>query len=323
MKMDSELDLTVTITAKDRLAEDIYRFELAPVEGVELPGAEPGAHIQVRVPSGELRKYSLCQGPDVADRYIIAVKREDPGKGGSRSLIDDTNTGDALQISRPVNDFPLTGNPARYIFIAGGIGITPIYAMIQSLMAGGGKPFKLYYLTRSPGQTAFLEEFQDAKYHGKVVINHDDGNPDNAYDLWPVLQQPKGAYVYCCGPRGLMEDVRDMTGHWPQSSVHFEDFGADDIAHQPDDRPFRVRVADDDRVIEVGADQSILEALRKQGYEMPSSCESGTCGTCRCSLVSGVPEHRDLVLTEVEQARYIMVCVSRAESDELVIELPV
>jgi phthalate 4,5-dioxygenase reductase subunit len=322
MTSNPELTLTVTIVAKTTIADQITRFELAPDAGVNLPPVDAGAHIQVEVPNGLIRKYSLCQGPQITDRYIIAVKREENGKGGSRSLIDEAAVGIRLRISSPVNDFPLKGNPVRYIFIAGGIGITPIYSMMQTLLETGGKPFRLYYLSRSPGQTAFLEELQGPEYRGKVVIHHDQGDPDQAYDLWPVLEQAKGAHLYCCGPRGLMKSVRDMTGHWPGSSVHFEDFGQGDVAHRPDDKAFSVRVGDSNDVMQVPANQSILEVLRQHGYKVPSSCESGTCGTCRCRLIEGKAEHRDLVLSDEEKSRYLMICVSRSAGGELVIGLP-
>ncbi len=322
MTANPELSLTVTIMAKVPVADQIVRFELVPPSGEILPLAEAGAHIQIEVPDGQVRKYSLCQGPDITDRYIIAVKRESNGKGGSRSLIDDADIGRQLRISAPVNDFPLTGNPIRYIFIAGGIGITPIYSMIKTLMESGGKPFKLYYLSRSPEQTAFLGELKEPEYRGKVVIHHDQGNPELAYDLWPVLEQPKGAHLYCCGPRGLMKSVRDMTGHWPGSSVHFEDFGQGDVAHRPDDKPFKLRVIGTDETLDVPANKSILEVLRQHGYTLPSSCESGTCGTCRCRLLEGKAEHRDLVLSDDEKTRFVMICVSRATTAELVIGLP-
>jgi phthalate 4,5-dioxygenase reductase subunit len=322
MTTHPELVYTVTIAAKTVVADQIVRFELTADDTIILPPAEAGAHIQIEVPDEKIRKYSLCQGPDITDRYIITVKREENGKGGSRSLIDHATIGDRLRISAPINNFPLKGNPLRYLFIAGGIGITPIYSMIKTLMYNGDKPFKLYYLTRSAEQSALLQELQGPEYFGKVVIHHDQGNPDQAYDLWPVLEQPKGAHLYCCGPRGLMSAVRDMTGHWPGSSVNFEDFGQGDVAHRPDDKPFRVKIAGNPETITVAANQSILEALRLKGYKMPSSCESGTCGTCRCKLAEGVAEHRDLVLSEDEKSRYVMVCVSRAISEELVIELP-
>ena len=314
--------ITVTIVAKTTVADQIVRFELAPTTGMSLPAAQAGAHIQIKVPNGEIRRYSLCQGPNIADRYIIAVKREQNGKGGSRSLIDDSDIGQELHISAPINNFPLKGNPTRYIFIAGGIGITPIYSMIRTLIETGGKPFKLYYLTRSPEQTAFLDELKGQDYHGKVVTHHDEGNPDQAYDLWPVLEQAKGAHLYCCGPRGLMKSVRDMTGHWPGSSVNFEDFGHGDAAHRPDDKLFKLRVDGSDGLLEVPAEKSILEVLRLNGYQVPSSCESGTCGTCRCRLLEGKADHRDLVLSDDEKSRYVMICVSRAAGDELTIGLP-
>lgn len=316
------LDLTVTLSDVKPVADAIFQFEFTARNGGELPKAEAGAHIRILVPIGEERQYSLCQGPDTTDRYIIVVKYEAAGKGGSRSLVDDSHIGDDFMISSPINDFPLTGNPSRYVFIAGGIGITPLYSMIQSLMQTSTKPWKLYYLTRHSGQTAFLETLGGHEYRGKVIIHHSEGEADNRFDLWPVLEQPKGAYLYCCGPRALMEEVRDMSGHWSPSTVHFEDFGASDAAHKPDDQPFEVQIQGQDDVITVGIDQTLLEALASHGVEVPSSCESGTCGTCRCNLLEGEGDHRDLVLSEQEQEQYIMPCVSRAISPRLVIGLP-
>jgi|TARA_B110000503_G_scaffold122796_1_gene187761 phthalate 4,5-dioxygenase reductase subunit len=316
------LDLTVTLSDVKPVADGIFQFEFTARNGGELPKAEAGAHIRILLPIGEERQYSLCQGPNTTDRYIIVVKYEAAGKGGSRSLVDDSHIGDDFMISSPINDFPLTGNPSRYVFIAGGIGITPLYSMIQSLMQTSTKPWKLYYLTRHSGQTAFLETLGGHEYRGKVIIHHSEGEADNRFDLWPVLEQPKGAYLYCCGPRALMEEVRDMSGHWSPSSVHFEDFGASDAAHKPDDQPFEVQIQGQDDVITVGIDQTLLEALASHGVEVPSSCESGTCGTCRCNLLEGEGDHRDLVLSEQEQEQYIMPCVSRAISPRLVIGLP-
>lgn len=309
------------VSALDAIANGIYRIELVDPNGDNLPEFTPGAHVRIETPSGQMRHYSLCNDPDEQDRYVIAVKREEEGTGGSRSLVDETRVGDRLKVSAPRNDFELTGNPARYIFIAGGIGITPILSMIHHLQATGGKPFKLYYLTREPSQTAFLEELSAPEYRGKVVIHHDHGDPDNSYDLWPVLEQPKGAHIYCCGPRGLMEAVRDMTGHWTPSSVHFEDFGGSQSASTTEDTPFTVRLHKTGEAIPVPAGVSILEALRVNGHHVPYSCESGTCGSCRTRLLEGEAEHRDLVLSEAERQDQIMVCVSRARSKELVIDL--
>ncbi|MDQ4062054.1 MAG: PDR/VanB family oxidoreductase, partial [Pseudomonadota bacterium] len=228
---------------------------------------------------------------------------------------------DELLVSEPRNDFALTGNPVSYLFIAGGIGITPILSMIRYLRSSGGRPFKLFYLSRSPEMTAFREELSGPEFRGKVVIHHDYGDPDRSYDLWPVLEQPKGAYLYCCGPRGLMEAVRDMTGHWSTAAVHFEDFGAGKAARAAEDKPFKVRLARSEEAIDIPAGASILEVLRGKGHAIPYSCESGTCGTCRVGLLEGEADHRDLVLSDHERVKTIMVCVSRAYSPELVLDL--
>jgi phthalate 4,5-dioxygenase reductase component len=311
----------VVIAASDTAAQGIRLFELRRDDGGALPAFTPGAHVEVQVPSGVLRKYSLCNDPEERDRYVIAVKREDAGRGGSISLVDTAKTGDKLFISAPRNDFALGGNPVSYIFIAGGIGITPILSMVRSLQASGEKPFKLFYLTRSREMTAFHDALRGPAFRGKVTIHHDNGDPAQAFDLWPVLEQPRGAHVYCCGPRPLMEAVRDMTGHWPASAVHFEDFGASTTATQAGDSPFTVRLARSNASYIVPAGASILEILRLNGHNIASSCEAGSCGTCRTGLLGGDAEHRDLVLAEHERGHAIMVCVSRARSSELLLDL--
>jgi phthalate 4,5-dioxygenase reductase subunit len=308
------------VAAAERIAEDIHRFELVHPEGTALPPFTAGAHLRVLTPNGLMRRYSLCSDPNDETRYAIAVKREAGGQGGSVAMCEGVKAGDLLSCSAPHNDFPLGGRPTSRVFIAGGIGITPIMAMIQALEAEGGPPWKLWYLTRSPAHTAFRAEL--AAYRGKVVLHHDGGDPDKAYDLWPVLEQPKGRHVHCCGPRGLMQAVKDMTGHWPASAVHFEDFGSA-AKPLPDDRAFRVALARSGTTVEVPAGTTILAALRAAGHAVPFSCESGTCGTCRTGLLAGAADHRDLVLMDHEKASAIMPCVSRAAAgtDELVLDL--
>jgi phthalate 4,5-dioxygenase reductase subunit len=305
------------VTRAERIAEDIHLFELRDPAGGELPEFSAGAHVQVRVPNGLIRKYSLCNDPAERDRYVIAVKREVPGRGGSESMIRDVAEGSAVPVSAPANNFALTKSPAGYLFVAGGIGITPIMAMIRQLMAAGGR-FRLCYCTRTAAATAFRDELAAFELRGKVKIHHDGGDLAKALDLWPIVEKPQG-HLYCCGPRGLMQTVRDMTGHWSPSAVHFEAF-TDAAEAKPDDKPFTVRLARTGETIEVPVGITILEALRDHGLDVPSSCESGTCGTCRTRLVSGEADHRDLVLADDERAGNIMVCVSRARSDELVID---
>lgn len=302
-------------------AEGIRSFELVHPEGAELPQFTPGSHVTVKVPNQELRKYSLCNSAEERHRYVITVKRDAEGRGGSMSLHDVCKAGDVLPTSAPDNAFALVDKAASYLFIAGGIGITPIMSMIRSFGELPPAPWKLLYLTRSAAGTAFLEELMSSEYKGKVVIHHSTGDPEGAFDLWKVLEKPSNAHVYCCGPRLLMEAVRDMTGHWPSGRIHFESF-TDGTEARPDDRPFNVKVATSGEVFEVMVGQTILSVLReKAGMSLPSSCESGTCGTCKVGLLSGSADHRDMVLMPEEQSSQIMICVSRAISEELVLDL--
>ncbi|MDZ5456848.1 PDR/VanB family oxidoreductase [Azohydromonas lata] len=302
-------------------AEGIRSFELVQHDGSELPPFTPGSHVKVQVPNGLLRKYSLCNDPAERHRYVITVKRDAQGQGGSMSLCDEAREGDTLPTSLPDNAFPLFEDAKRHIFIAGGIGITPILSMIRSFGELPPAPWKLYYLTRSAESTAFLDELNAPELKGKVVIHHDHGDPANSLDLWPVLERPApGAHIYCCGPRGLMDAVRDMAGHWPSKNVHFESFNEGGGMH-PDDKPFTVTVAKTGQHFEVPVGKTILSVLRDHGCTVPSSCESGTCGTCRTKLVSGEADHRDMVLMPEEMESQIMICVSRAKGGELVIDL--
>ena len=308
------------LTRIARIADGIHEFEFRHPAGADLPAFTAGAHIQLRVPNGLIRKYSLCNNPAEHDRYVIAVKREMNGRGGSASLIDDAREGDEFLVSPPVNDFVLAPNAQNFIFIAGGIGITPIMSMIRYLRAIGGKQFQLYYCTRSPEMTAFREELTDPEFKGKVTIHHDRGDPARALDLWPVVEERKNrAHLYCCGPLPLMHAVRDMTGHWSPTAVHFEAFSEPEKA-KPDDKPFKVRLAKSGEIIDVPVGTTILEAMRAQGHDVPSSCESGTCGTCRTKLLAGAADHRDLVLAEHERGSQIMICVSRALTPEITID---
>lgn len=310
----------LTVTRAAPVATAIHAFELRDGAGGDLPSFTPGAHITVRAPNGLLRKYSLCNDCSERDRYVIAVKRERSGRGGSASLVDECHAGTVLACSAPRNDFELTDRARELLFVAGGIGITPILSMVRYLAARDGPRFKLYYLTRSAEETAFGDELRATEASGNVVIHHDGGDPARAFDLWPLFERPRPAHVYCCGPRPMLQAIRDMSGHWPMSAIHIESFADAGTLSVPDDRPFRVRLARAGITVEVAAHQSILDALRAHGQDVPSSCESGTCGTCRTRLVDGVADHRDLVLSPAEQADNIMVCVSRARSAEIVID---
>jgi len=307
------------VTRNDPIAEGIHLLEFRDAGGKELPKFSAGAHITIRVPNGLLRKYSLCNDPAERDRYQVAVKREANGRGGSSTLIDRAKPGNELYVTAPVNDFALPQRAQNFLFIAGGIGITPIMAMIRQVQAEG-KRFRLYYCTRSPETTAFIDELSKPEYKDKVVIHHDHGDPAQSLDLKPVLAERKNReHLYCCGPRPLMEAVRAMTDHWSSTAVHFEAFSEAEI-HKASDRPFKLKLAKSGKVFEVPADKTIMEVLREHGFEVPSSCETGTCGTCRTRLLAGQADHRDLVLAEHERGNNIMICVSRARADEITID---
>ena len=315
--------MPLRVTRAEVAAEGIHLFELRDPAGGELPPFTPGAHLSVRTPGGAMRNYSLCNDPHERDRYVIAVKRDERGRGGSVALVDKVAAGDTLDVSAPRNLFELDTRAPEYIFVAGGIGITPILAMIRYLHAAGDKPYRLYYLTRAAAGTAFHGELSAPEFArgNAIVIHHDEGDPENAYDLWPVFEEPTRAHIYCCGPRPLMDAVRDMTGHWPENSVHFEDFGSDLVRPRDDDKPFSVRLNREGPLLEVPVGTTILEVLRAHGRKLPSSCESGTCGTCRTRYLEGEVDHRDMVLTPAERKSTLMICVSRAKSDSLVLEL--
>lgn len=307
------------IARAERAAEGIHLFELRHPEGARLPPFTAGAHVSVRAPNGSVRKYSLSNDPAETDRYVIAVKRDPAGRGGSVSLIDGTRPGDLVEVSEPHNAFELEPKAPGYVLIAGGIGITPIMAMARSLAASGAR-FRLIYCTRSPGETAFGEELSAEPFRGKVTFHHDEGDPERAFDLWTILERPTRDHVYCCGPRPMLEAVRDMSGHWPAAAIHMESFLDAAAAARPEDGPFTVVLARSGDRIEIPPGVSILEAMRARGHEAPSSCESGTCGTCRTALMEGTADHRDLVLMDHERASHIMICVSRALTPAIVID---
>jgi len=320
MSADTHADtqMPLRVASINDVADGIRSFELVQPDGSALPGFTPGSHVKVQAPNGALRKYSLCNDPAENHRYVIAVKRDDQGRGGSLAMHHDLQVGDTLPTSVPENAFPLVDKARAYLFIAGGIGITPILSMIRSFGELPAAPWKLFYLARSPATTAFADELAALGRH--VRIHHDHGDPANAFDLWPALEKPNTAHVYCCGPRPLMEAVRDMTGHWSPGNVHFESFN-EGGGVKPDDKPFKVRLARAERAFEVPVGKSILATLREHGCSVASSCESGTCGTCRTTLLEGDVDHRDMVLMPEEMATQIMICVSRAKSPQLVLDL--
>jgi phthalate 4,5-dioxygenase reductase subunit len=313
--------LALTVTDKREIADDIFLFELRDEDGRTLPPFSAGAHLLVHTPAGISRRYSLCNAPAERDRYVVAVKRDAAGGGGSLSMALDVHVGTTLDVSPPSNYFALTNDASRYLLIAGGIGITPMRAMMAELAARDA-PFDVIYCTRSPESTAFLEELKTGEFASRVRVHHDFGDRAQSLAIAPLVADRTGnTHVYCCGPRPLMQAVRDATSHWPSSAVHFEDFGTSAHENTAGERAFTVRLARTGGCVNVAPGETILDALRANGIDTPSSCEAGTCGSCRTRLLAGEADHRDFVLDENEHASEIMICVSRACSDELVLDI--
>jgi vanillate O-demethylase ferredoxin subunit len=319
MLQDASLEQRlVRVVAIRTAAIDTRCFDLAAADRRPLAPFTAGAHIDVHAPNGDVRQYSLCGDPRDTSYYTIAVKLEHAGRGGSRSMHDDVEEGSALAILGPRNHFPLAADASHALFIAGGIGITPIYAMVQAVHARGGS-WELHYCARSQAHAAFYPEL--VALGGTRVTSWFSEEP--LLDARALLREVRqGTHVYCCGPAGLMTAVKDAAAHWPAGSVRFEYFSAPTRARAPS-RAFEVELRQSGLVLTVPADRTILQRVREQGIDVASSCEEGVCGTCETRVLEGECEHRDLLLSEDERAanRSMMICVSRARSPRLVLDL--
>ena len=315
--------LAVQVVRKVQEAQDIASFELARAGGAPLPAFSAGSHIDVQVPGGLTRQYSLCNDSGEQHRYRIAVLRDPASRGGSIAMHDAVHEGDVIHISEPRNHFPLH-HASRSLLFAGGIGVTPLLCMAQRL-ATIGADFTLHYCTRSPERTAFLEEISAAPFAGRVQFHFDSGPPEQKLDAKALLATPEaGTQLYVCGPPGFIEHVvgTAKASGWASEQIHLEYFGA---APQDTsgDRAFEVRIASTGKTYTVAAGQSVVKALQEHGVEILTSCEQGVCGTCITRVLDGEPDHRDMYFTEEEKAKndQFTPCCSRARSKALVLDL--
>lgn len=319
--MNGRLQVKVQTVAE--LTARINAYELVRAGSADaLPSFTAGSHITLHLPSGTERQYSLYNDPADTTRYCIAVQREDAGRGGSLEVHRALSAGSVLSISPPRNLFPLSDDARSAILIAGGIGITPILSMARDLTARN-VPFQLIYLARDPQSAAFIEEIESIKAVAPSTLCHfDGGQPANAFDIGKLLATPRrGAHVYCCGPDGLMNAVREAASQWPAGTVHFEYFSNDGAGPLAGDRPFTVRLARSGQTIEIAEGQTILDALLAAGMDVDYSCAEGTCGTCIVPLIEGEADHRDRVLLPFERETKIAICCSRAKSGLIAIDL--
>jgi ferredoxin-NADP reductase len=300
-------DMTLTVSAVRRESEDVVSLELA--RPAELPAWTPGAHLDVILPSGLLRQYSLCGDPADRHRYRIAVRRI-PGGSGSREIHESVRPGDFLRVRGPRNAFVLIP-AASYLFVAGGIGITPILPMFRAAVASG-IPARLVYTGRSRATLPFLDEL--AAIGGEVSVRPDDefGVPEVEQivaDVWPDTA------VYVCGPAPMVDAARL---HLPTSvSLFTERFSAPTVTGE---KRFTATLQRSGTQVDVGPDESLLSAVRRVQPGVAYSCQQGFCGSCKMRVVDGAVDHRDQRLPDAERADSMLICVSRAAGNHLVLD---
>ncbi|BDB20741.1 vanillate O-demethylase oxidoreductase [Pseudomonas sp. CYM-20-01] len=314
----------VIVVQKRHEAEGVCSFELCRGDGQPLPAFTAGAHIDVRVSVDITRQYSLCNSPLERDRYLIGVLHEAMSRGGSRGMHERIGVGDRLSISAPKNHFPLTTGARKSILLGGGIGITPVLAMAFQL-AHEGAEFELHYCVRDPRRAAFLQLIAASGFADNLYMHFDTGERHQLLDLNHVLAEPRAdTHLYVCGPNGFMDYVIN-TAHglgWPIEQIHREYFAASSVVHDVD-QAFEVELAESGLVLEVPTDKSVLDVLCASGIELPSSCRQGVCGACMTPVIEGVPDHRDVFMSDKEHALndQFTPCCSRSKTRRLVLAL--
>ena len=315
--------IATRVAAKREEATGIYSFELVHPDGKELPAFEAGAHLDVKI-GDKIRQFSIANAPGERHRYVLGVQRELNGRGGSAAFCDNVKEGDTVLVRGPHNLFPLAPDAEDNVLLAGGIGVTPILAMAERLQ-GIGAPFVFHYCTRSRARTAFHDRVAGAEYSDKLRLHFDDGPEEQRPNLPAIIGEPTpGKHLYVCGPAVMMDVVVDLAKKqgWPDDRVHLERFTG--VEAKPGDaREFLIEIKKTGQLVTIPADKTVVEALRAVGIDIPVSCEQGVCATCLTNIVSGIPDHRDLILTkqEHESGKIFTPCVSRALSDVLVIDV--
>lgn len=304
-------------------AEDILRYVLAEPNNARLDPFTPGAHVDVHLGDEMVRQYSLCGDPADCYRYEIAVLKEPGGRGGSKRIHENFHAGDEVEVSSPRNHFPLADDAERHLLLAGGIGVTPMIAMIHELERRGER-YELHYCTRSPAATAFSKQLSPYIEAGKVHVHHDGGDPSQGLDIAALLREPvPGTHLYYCGPTGFMEAAKLASAHWPEGTAHFEYFSAPvrPEGEEATNECFQIKLSGTGEVFDVPPDKSIVSVLRDNGYPVDTSCEDGYCGTCLTRVVEGEPDHRDVVLDSDDRKQFMLICCSRSKSPLLVLDL--
>ncbi|PAU54665.1 oxidoreductase [Pseudomonas sp. PIC25] len=316
--------IDVIVVARQMEARDIATLFLARPDGSPLPAFGAGSHIDVHLPNGLVRQYSLCNPPGERQSYQIGVLRDPASRGGSQAVHDLLKPGERLRIGEPRNLFPLEERAGRSLLFAGGIGITPILCMAERL-AQLGADFALHYCARSAERAAFVGRLRGSMFADRVHLHFDDGESGQRLDAARLLAGPDDdTHLYVCGPNGFMSHVLDTAQSlgWAEGRLHREYFAAPVQAESASDA-FEIQLASSGQVFRVPTDKSVVQVLDEAGVCIPVSCEQGICGTCLTRVLDGVPEHRDLFMTDDERARndQFTPCCSRARSARLLLDL--
>lgn len=307
--MSARLVMKLDVVEVHDLAGAVRRYVLRHPRRPALPSPEPGSHVDVRLPDGRVRQYSLCGDPQDASCYVIAVRRDDTGRGGSVWLHENLHPGKVAHVSAPRNHFPLAEGAPHHLLIGGGIGVTPLVPMAWQLQRRGAS-FALHALARDATQAPLVDELL-GRHGERISVHLSRERGGRRFDAAAALAPcPPGTHVHCCGPRRLTDAVRAAAAGRPDVHLHVESFVplADDGRVR---QPFEMVLARSGRVLTVPAERSALEVLREAGCMVPSSCGIGVCGTCECALVDGEVLHRDVVLDGAARRRALLPCVSR------------
>ncbi len=316
-------DLAVRVADISDEAVGIRSFFLVPESGGPLPTYTPGAHIDVNLKNGFVRQYSLCGDPDDHSCYLIAVKHVPESRGGSEFMHTSVAVGDSLTVSNPRNNFPLDEAATHSVLLAAGIGVTPILSMADRLRAIGAS-FEFHYFSRGPSDTAFHDRLTEAPYpsglHFHYALNTE---AVTSFLRRLLIKRPDGAQLYMCGPKPFMDTALTSAAAWPSTTVNLEYFSAEPSVALEGEQAFEISLAQTGQTLTVAEDKTIAETLLENGIDVETSCEQGVCGTCITALLEGEADHRDVVMTPGEHSanNRICICVSRAKSSSLVLDL--
>jgi ferredoxin-NADP reductase len=314
----SEYEADAVVASRHDAAEGVVVLTLREIGDHPLPPWEPGAHVDLLLADGLSRQYSLCGDPTDHHAWRLGILRERESRGGSAFVHEELHPGAPLRVRGPRNHFPLLPSP-KYLFIAGGIGITPILTMVAAAEAAGAE-WELVYGGRTRTSMAFLDEL--AVHGGRVCVRPQDET--GLLDLDGLLGVPRAdTLVYCCGPEPLLAAVEQRCAAWPAGSLRVERFSAKPLTAPALTESFEVVLQQSELTLTVPPDRSILDVVEEAGVGVLSSCSEGTCGTCETPVLEGEPDHRDSVLTDEEQAvnDCMMICVSRSRCPRLVLDL--